>query len=239
MTDLTSIERIFCAIDTPRLDDAMMLADLLSGEVGAVKLGKEFFTVNGPDGVRRIADLGHKIFLDLKYHDIPNTVAGAIRAASRLECAVLTVHASGGSGMLAAAVEAAAEAGPKRPKIVAVTVLTSLDDTDLLAIGQDGPAEAQVTRLAKLAESTGVDGAVCSPWEVAPLRDAIGPDFVLVVPGVRPDWAGADDQKRIMTPAEAISAGANHLVIGRPITRADDPVSAARRIAEEISAASS
>jgi len=239
MTDLTSIDRIFCAIDIPRLDDAMMLADLLSGEVGAIKLGKEFFTANGPDGVRRIADLGHKIFLDLKYHDIPNTVAGAIRAASRLECAVLTVHASGGPDMLIAAAEAAAEAGPKRPKIVAVTVLTSLDDADLQAVGQDAPAEAQVIRLAKLTEASGVDGAVCSPREVAPLRDAIGPDFVLVVPGVRPDWARVNDQKRVMTPAEAISAGANHLVIGRPITRAEDPVGAARRIAEEISAASS
>ena len=239
MLKLTSIDRIFCAIDTPSLDDAMMLADLLSGEVGAIKLGKEFFTANGPEGVRRIADLGHKIFLDLKYHDIPNTVAGAIRAASRLECAVLTVHASGGPGMLKAAAEAAAEAGPKRPKIVAVTVLTSLDDADLHAVGQDRAAEAQVIRLAKLTEASGGDGVVCSPREVAPLRNAIGLDFALVGPGVRPDWAGADDQKRVMTPTEAILAGANHLVIGRPITRADDPVGAARRIAEEISAASS
>lgn len=235
MTDVLPIDRIFCAVDTPVLDDAVMLADLLAGEVGAIKLGKEFFTAHGPDGVRKIADCGHKIFLDLKYHDIPNTVAGAIRAASRLNCAVLTIHASGGPAMLEAARDAAAEAGPKRPRVVAVTVLTSLDDGDLAAVGQQGPAAAQVLRLATLAETSGLDGVVCSPHEVAELRAALGQQFALVVPGVRPDWAGADDQKRIMTPGEAVAAGADHLVIGRPITKSDDPVGAARRIAEEVS----
>jgi orotidine-5'-phosphate decarboxylase len=235
MTDISPIDRIFCAVDTPVLDDAVMLAELLAGEVGAIKLGKEFFTAHGPDGVRRIADCGHKIFLDLKYHDIPNTVAGAIRAASRLRCTVLTVHASGGPAMLEAARDAAAEAGPKRPKVVAVTVLTSLDDGDLAAVGQQGPAAQQVLRLARLAETSGLDGVVCSPHEVAMLRGELGDEFALVVPGVRPDWAGADDQKRIMTPGEAVAAGADHLVIGRPITKSDDPVGAAQRIAEEIS----
>lgn len=234
MTDISPIDRIFCAVDTPKIDDALMLADLLAGEVGAIKLGKEFFTAHGPDGVRKIADCGHKIFLDLKYHDIPNTVAGAIRAASRLSCAVLTIHASGGPAMLEAARDAAAEAGHKRPKVVAVTVLTSLDDTDLAAVGQNGPAADQVMRLARLSRDSGLDGVVCSPHEVAMLRDALGDEFALVVPGVRPDWAGADDQKRIMTPGEAIAAGAGHLVIGRPITKSDDPIGAARRIADEI-----
>jgi orotidine-5'-phosphate decarboxylase len=136
MTEISPVDRIFCAIDTPKLDDALMLADLLAGEVGAIKLGKRLFPAPGPDGVKRIADCGHKIFLDLKFHDIPNTVAGGIRAALRLNCAVMTVHASGGQAMLEAARDAAAEAGPKRPKIVAVTVLTSLDDADLAAVGQ-------------------------------------------------------------------------------------------------------
>ena len=233
-SDISPIDRIFCAVDTPNLDDAVLLAELLAGEVGAIKLGKEFFTAHGPDGVRKIAACGHRIFLDLKYHDIPNTVAGAIRAASRLSCAVLTVHASGGRAMLEAARDAAAEAGPGRPKVVAVTVLTSLDDGDLAAVGQAGPAADQVLRLARLSEASGLDGVVCSPHEVAMLRAELGNAFALIVPGVRPDWAGADDQKRIMTPGEAVSAGADHLVIGRPITRSDDPVGAARRIADEI-----
>ena len=234
MTDISPIDRIFCAIDTPDLADALLLAELLAGEVGAIKLGKEFFTAHGPDGVRKVAACGHKIFLDLKYHDIPNTVAGAIRAAAGLNCTVLTVHASGGPPMLEAAMAAAAEAGRKRPKVVAVTVLTSLDDGDLAAVGQHGPAADQVLRLARLAEASGLDGVVCSPHEVGLLRREIGDAFALVVPGVRPDWAGADDQKRVMTPGEAIAAGADHLVIGRPITKSADPVGAARRIAVEI-----
>jgi orotidine-5'-phosphate decarboxylase len=239
MTDISSpsvspVDRIFCAVDTTKLDDALLLAELLAGEVGAIKLGKEFFTAHGPEGVRRIAAAGHRIFLDFKFHDIPNTVAGAIRAAASLQCMLITVHASGGPPMLEAAMKAAREAGPKRPKIVGVTVLTSLDEADLAAVGQQGPLSAQALRLAKLAEACGLDGVVCSPHEVAMLRAELGDRFALVVPGVRPAWASADDQKRIMTPGETVKAGADHLVIGRPITRSDDPVGAARRIADEI-----
>ena len=237
MTGTDPIERIFCAADTTKLDDALLLAELLSGEVGAIKLGKEFFTAQGPQGVKQVADFGHRIFLDLKFHDIPNTVAGGIRVALPLNCAVMTVHTSGGPAMLRAASEAAVEGGPERPRIVGVTVLTSLDDADLEAVGQRGPAAEQVLRLARLAEASGLDGVVCSPQEVAMLRAEIGETFALVVPGVRPDWAGADDQKRVMTPGEAVAAGADHLVIGRPITRAEDPVGAARRIADEIAGA--
>ena len=229
-------ERIFCAIDTADLEAAVLLADLLKGEVGGVKLGKEFFTAHGPEGVRRIVASGLGIFLDLKFHDIPNTVAGAVRVAGRLGCDMLTVHASGGAEMLRGAVAAAESENPSL-LILAVTVLTSLDDDDLAAVGQAGPADEQVRRLAALAQGCGVRGLVCSPLEIGGLRAAMGDDIRLVVPGIRPSWAGADDQKRTMTPAEAVAAGADYLVIGRPITRADDPVAAARRIADELGGA--
>jgi len=232
-------ERIFCAVDTADLDAALSLAELLNGEIGGLKLGKEFFTTHGPDGVAKMATTGHRIFLDLKFHDIPSTVAGAVRAAARLGVHMLTIHASGGAAMIRAAAEAAWEAAreenPTPPLILAVTVLTSLDQDDLAAIGQTGPITEQVSRLAALAKSAGADGVVCSPLEIAALKPALGPDFALVVPGVRPGWAASDDQKRIMTPGDAVAAGADFLVIGRPITRADDPVSAARRIADELS----
>lgn len=227
-------DRIFCAIDTPSMEEAGLLAGLIKDEIGGLKLGKEFFTALGPDGVRRLASTGLDIFLDLKFHDIPNTVAGAVRSACSLGVAMLTVHASGGPAMLRAAVEAAAAKGENRPQILAVTVLTSMDDSDLDAVGQRGPAAEQVVRLATLARDCGVDGIVCSPKEIAALRAALGPDIGLVVPGIRPEWAAAGDQKRVMTPAEAVAAGADTLVIGRPITQADDPVDAARRIAAEI-----
>ena len=178
------------------------------------------------------------LFLDLKFHDIPNTVAGAVRAVLPLKPAILTVHASGGRAMLEAARDAAAAAGADRPKIVAVTVLTSLDDGDLDAVGQRGPALDQAKRLAAIAQQAGVDGVVCSPKEVAALRAQCGATFLLVVPGIRPSWAATGDQKRVMTPAEAVAAGADHLVIGRPITAAADPAEAARRIAAELSAGS-
>lgn len=237
MTDISPVDKLFCAIDTSKLDDALLLADLLSGEIGTLKLGKEFFTAHGPEGVRKVAAFGHKIFLDLKYHDIPNTVAGAIRATQHIECEVLTVHASGGSAMLRAAVEAANDLGERPLKIVAVTVLTSLNDSDLETVGQVGVVSNQVLRLARLAEASGLSGVVCSPWEVNALRSEMKEDFALVVPGVRPEWAGEDDQKRVMTPGEAVAAGADYLVIGRPITRAPDPVGAARRIIDEMIAA--
>jgi len=235
MVSSVSFRKILCAIDTTDMDAALRLAETLRGQVGGVKLGKEFFTAQGPAGVARIADTGHRIFLDLKFHDIPNTVAGAVRAAAALGCFMLTIHASGGAAMIKAAVEA--RGSTDAPKIIAVTVLTSLGAADLEAVGQRGPIPDQVLRLGRLAQANGADGIVASPHEVAALRGALGAHMDLVVPGVRPEWAGADDQKRIMTPSDAVRAGADFLVIGRPITRAADPAAAARRIADEIDAA--
>jgi len=227
---------LFAALDTVDPALASSLANNIRGHVQGVKLGLEFFGANGPDGVRKIAESGLPVFLDLKFHDIPNTVAGAIRAVLPLAPAILTIHASGGAAMMRAAAEAAAEAGSNRPRIVAVTVLTSLDNNDLDAVGQSPPASDQVQRLAALAQACGLDGIVCSPMETAALRAACGPDFTLVVPGIRPAGSAAGDQKRVMTPAEAVAAGADVLVIGRPITGADDPAAAARAIAGEIGA---
>ena len=230
-------DRIFVALDTQDLTRAANLARVLAGLVGGVKLGKEFFTAQGPDGVRAVAG-GERLFLDLKFHDIPNTVAGAVRAAVHLRPAIVNVHASGGPAMMQAAAEAAREAAEDsevpRPLVLAVTVLTSLDDDDLTAVGQKGPAGDQVLRLAQLAQECGLDGVVCSPREIAALRRACDPAFVLMVPGIRPDWAARGDQKRVMTPAEALAAGADYLVIGRPITGAEDPAAAARRIVAEL-----
>jgi orotidine-5'-phosphate decarboxylase len=178
------------------------------------------------------------LFLDLKYHDIPNTVAGAVRAATKLQPMILNIHAGGGPAMMRAALEAAdgesVRLGIPRPKVIAVTVLTSMDDGDLGAVGQQGPAADQVVRLARLTRDCGLDGVVCSPREIAAIRDACGPDFTLVVPGIRPAGAAAGDQKRVMTPREAVDAGADWLVIGRPITAAPDPAAAARDILREL-----
>lgn len=222
--------RIFVALDTTDIERAVALADRLKGVVGGVKLGKEFFTANGPQGVKRVSAVGLPVFLDLKFHDIPNTVAGAVRAASALKPFMLNVHASGGAAMMKAAVEAAAEAGDDRPLMLAVTVLTSLDDGDLKATGVASAVSEQAARLALLAKDCGMDGVVCSAFEAGMLRQRLGSDFKLVVPGVRPDRASGDDQKRVMTPLEAVNAGADYLVVGRPITGAVDP----RKAAEEI-----
>ena len=234
-------ERILVALDTTDVAEAKRLASQLASAVGGVKLGLEFFNANGPDGVRRVAAAGQKLFLDLKFHDIPTTVAGAVRAMVPLAPAIINVHAAGGAAMMRAAAEATAEAaasnGTERPMVVAVTVLTSLDEDDLAAVGQSGPAGDQAVRLAELARAAGLDGAVCSPREAAAVRAACGPDFKLIVPGIRPNWASADDQKRITTPAGAVAAGADYLVIGRPITTAPDPLEAAKLIAEELAAA--
>ncbi len=228
-------DRIFVALDTPDLDRALALGRSLKGLIGGVKLGKEFFTALGPDGVRAVGELGLPVFLDLKFHDVPATVSRAVKAAAALKPFIINVHASGGGKMMRAAREAAGD-GPGRPLVVAVTVLTSLADEDLAAVGVDGDAASQVLRLGQLAKQSGLDGVVCSALEAEALRAALGPDFKLVTPGIRPDWAAADDQKRITTPAEAVAKGADYLVIGRPITGADDPADAAKRIAAELDA---
>ncbi len=230
-------DRIFVALDTQDLGRAAGLAQAVAGLVGGVKIGKEFFTAHGPDGVRAVAG-GVPLFLDLKFHDIPNTVAGALRSAIHLRPAFVNVHASGGRAMLEAAVQAVAEgaedAGVPRPQLLAVTVLTSLGEDDLGEVGQAGPLADQVLRLARLARSCGLDGVVCSPREIEAIKTACGPEFVLMVPGIRPRWAAAGDQKRVMTPGEALAAGADYLVIGRPVTGAPDAAAAARRIVDEI-----
>jgi orotidine-5'-phosphate decarboxylase len=224
---------VFVAIDTTDLEYARVLAARLKPYVGGLKLGLEFFSAHGPDGVRAFADLGLPIFLDLKFHDIPNTVAGAVRAAANLGVDILNVHAAGGPAMLKAAAEAAHAVNTKT-KVIAVTVLTSLSDADLESVGQRGPAGEQVARLAALTRASGLDGVVCSAHEIAALRAALGPDFLLVVPGIRPKGADLGDQQRVMGPREALDAGASILVIGRPITAAADPVEAARAIAESL-----
>jgi orotidine-5'-phosphate decarboxylase len=225
---------VYCALDTPDLATAEKLADALRDHVGGFKLGMEFFMAHGAEGYKKIAARGLPIFLDLKLHDIPNTVGGAVASLLPLKPAFLTVHAAGGPAMLRAAVDAAAKAGAARPKLLAVTVLTSLDGKDLSATGQDSDTQRQVMRLTKLTKECGIDGVICSPEEIAPLRKVFGKSFTLMVPGIRPDWAEANDQKRTLTPRQACDAGASYLVIGRPITKAPDPAQAAQRIAAEL-----
>jgi orotidine-5'-phosphate decarboxylase len=238
-------DRILVALDTPDVDRAVALSQALAGQVGGIKLGLEFFNANGPQGVRDVAQAASEsaptpLFLDLKFHDIPNTVAGAVRSVMPLAPAILNVHASGGSTMMAAALDTAtteaARLGIVRPMLIAVTVLTSLDDGDLAAVGQATPARDQVLRLAALTQKAGLDGVVCSSQEIAAIRAECGPDFKLIVPGIRPAGAALGDQKRVMTPKQAIAQGADYLVIGRPITGADDPAAAAAAIAAEVDA---
>ena len=226
---------LICAIDDLDLDRATALAGRLAGAVGGIKLGLAFHTAHGSEGVRRVAAGAPPLFLDLKFHDIPNTVAHAVRAAIRaLAPDMLTVHLAGGPAMLRAAVDEAAAAGERRPLVVGVTVLTSLDDDDLAAVGVAAGVDDQVARLTDLAVDCGLDGVVCSARELAALRRRCPADFRLIVPGIRPAGAEPGDQKRIMTPAAAIAAGADRLVVGRPITTAGDPVAAARAIVDSL-----
>jgi len=228
-----SLPKVFCAIDTPDKDTAIRLAQMIGPVTGSIKLGLEFFNAQGPDGVRAVLDSapGLPLFLDLKFHDIPNTVAAAVAAVSeRLRPLYLNVHASGGAAMMRTAKESCA-AGTK---LLGVTVLTSLGNSDLSSIGQAGPAAEQVRRLALLAQDSGLDGVVCSGHDIKALRQACGPDFILMVPGIRPAGTDAGDQKRVMTPSEALDAGATHLVIGRPITGSQDPKAAAAAIMQDL-----
>ena len=235
---MTSLPKnpIFAALDTPDVERAAALAGTLADSVGGLKLGLEFFYANGPEGYRRIAAAGLPIFLDLKLHDIPNTVAGGIRSVLPLKPAIVNVHAAGGLAMMQAARTAANEAGAGRPLVVGVTVLTSLDESDLAAAGVTGSPGDQVRRLAANAQQAGLDGVVCSALEIETLRRECGPDFKLVVPGIRPAGSAVGDQKRVMTPAEALSLGADVLVVGRPITKAEDPAAAARHLHAELAA---
>jgi len=222
---------IFVAIDTPDFERAKEIATRVRNHVGGIKLGLEFFCANGRHGVRKMAQLGLPIFLDLKLHDIPNTVGKAIQALRPLEPAILTVHAAGGRAMM----EDAKAAAPRGTRVVAVTVLTSLDEDDLDATGIAGSAAEQVKRLAGLAQDAGIDGIVCSGEEVAAVR-AAWPEGFLVVPGVRPAGADVADQKRVVTPRQALDLGASVLVIGRPITEASNPVRAIEEIAASLAA---
>jgi orotidine-5'-phosphate decarboxylase len=226
---------IICAVDTISVPKAQALADQIGSHIGALKLGLEFFTANGAAGVRDVAQQRFPVFLDMKYHDIPNTVAGAIKATAGIDTFMITVHTQGGTAMMKAAADAAKEVaaatGKKRALIVGVTILTSLDQADMSALGIPAKVEDQVKRLADLAQQSGLDGVVCSPFEVAMLRKNCGKDFTLVVPGIRPAGSDAGDQKRVLTPKEALEAGADYLVIGRPITGAADPKAAAQAIA--------
>ncbi len=226
---------VFCALDTADPAKAYATALKVKNYVGGLKLGLEFYLANGAPGYRQIDELGLPIFLDVKLHDIPNTVAGAVNSLLSLKPAFMTIHTSGGPAMMKAAAQAAAKAGNERPRLLGVTVLTSLDENDLAAVGQVTDVNEQVLRLARLARANLLDGVVCAPSEVAMLRKALGPDFVLMVPGIRPSWAASHDQKRVMTPREAMQAGATHLVVGRPITEAGDPADAALRLNEELS----
>ncbi len=220
---------IFVALDTPSLERALALCEQVRGLAGGVKLGLEFFCSSGPAGAARIQALGLPVFLDLKLHDIPNTVAKAVEALAPLEPVVLTVHAAGGRAML----EAAKHAAPPTTKVVAVTVLTSLDSDDLQSIGVASRAEEQVGRLAELARVAGLDGIVCSGAEVRAAQ-ATWPDGFFVVPGVRPQGSGSGDQKRVVTPLGALEAGASILVVGRPVTAAEDPATALRDIGASV-----
>jgi orotidine-5'-phosphate decarboxylase len=230
-----ALPRLFIALDTPDTTRAGDLARIVGDRAG-IKLGLEFFAANGPAGVERVRRPGQALFLDLKFHDIPNTVAGAVRSALALQPDLLTVHASGGRAMLAAAREAC-EAVKSRPALIAVTVLTSLDDAALEETGQRAPSANQALRLARLARDAGLDGVVCSPHEIAVLKSDLGSGFRLVVPGLRPAGSEPGDQARVMTPGEAARRGADWLVIGRPVTAAPDPSAALARILDELAKA--
>jgi orotidine-5'-phosphate decarboxylase len=228
-------DRVIVALDVADADAALKLVDSLDNLIRWFKIGLQLYISEGNDIVSRLRDRGYSVFLDLKLHDIPNTVAGAVRSVAATGVEMLTVHATGGPAMLSAAQEAAA-AFPAPPKLLAVTVLTSMDQAQLEATGISAAPGEQVMRLARMAHASGIPGFVASAEEIAAMRTAF-PEATLVIPGIRPAGAAIGDQKRVATPAAAIAAGANYLVIGRPITQAADPAAAAQAILDEISAA--
>jgi orotidine-5'-phosphate decarboxylase len=230
-------DRLAVALDFADEHEALKLVDKLGQTCQWYKVGMELYYAAGNRIVRQLRERGFNIFLDLKLHDIPNTVAGAVRSAAKAGASLLTIHASGGEAMMTAAAEAAS--APGSPRLLAVTVLTSMDASQLAGIGISASPAEQVFRLAKLAQRSGIDGMVCSPEEVAILRRETGPKTLLVIPGIRPSGSAVGDQKRVATPAQAIRDGASLLVVGRPITRAGDPAAAAQAILKEIADAGS
>ena len=226
-------KRIIVPLDTPRLEDALALAARLDPKLCRVKIGKELFVAAGPEAVQRVQERGFEVFLDLKFHDIPNTVAGACRSAAKLGVWMMNVHASGGEAMLRAAREAV-ESVTKPPLLVAVTILTSLSSEDLERVGYTGSVTENVERLARLTRACGLHGVVCSAQEASLVRQATGDDFTLVTPGIRLASDKKDDQARIVTPREAVRLGANYLVIGRPITGSPDPAATLQSIRESL-----
>lgn len=236
MTPDEARNKIIFALDINELAEIETWSSLLSTKVGMFKIGKQLFTSTGPEAVRTIQRHGGEIFLDLKYHDIPNTVAQATVAAARLGVKLSNLHALGGYEMMAKTMDALDKEfkGGVRTKVLAVTILTSSTEETLRGIGIEHSVQDMVVRLAKLAKTAGIDGVVASPHEVKLIREACGDDFLIVTPGVRPSFASADDQKRIMTPSEAVNQGADYLVIGRPIAAASDPARAADMIVDEI-----
>lgn len=229
-------KKIIFALDVHGLEDIDRWAETLSGKVGMFKVGKELFTSSGPAAVKAVQRHGGQVFLDLKYHDIPNTVANAMLEAARLGVQLTNLHALGGAEMMETAVSAVHKefSGAERPRLLAVTILTSSTAMTLRQVGIEYSVQDMVVRLARLAKESGMDGVVASPLEIGLIREACGSDFLIVTPGVRPSFAAVDDQKRIMTPSEAVSSGADYLVIGRPIAKAVDPAHAAECIADEI-----
>jgi len=239
MVGMATRDKLIVALDLPSGNAATRMAERLRGHVGMFKVGSELFTAEGPVAVRYLVTTGHRVFLDLKFHDIPNTVRAAAREAAELGVSMVNVHASGGRKMMEAALEGARSpakvAGNEaRPKVLAVTILTSLEMEDLEELGVSGTPVEAVIRLARLAQRAGLDGVVASPREISALRQACGPDILIVTPGIRPASAATDDQARIATPASAIAVGADYLVVGRPITGAPDPVAAADAIVAEM-----
>ena len=220
-------DRLVVAADVSSRDDLLRLVDTLSGVVGVFKIGLQAFIANGPSIVREVVARGEKVFLDLKIHDIPNTARHAVAEVATLGASIATVHAAGGASMLRACAR-------EDVLVLAVTILTSLEEADLLQIGFGGNAVENAVRLAQLARGAGLRGVVASPLEIAPIREACGSDFTILTPGIRPAGSDAGDQRRTMTPREAIAAGADYIVVGRPITSAADPRSAAQRIVEEM-----
>jgi orotidine-5'-phosphate decarboxylase len=239
MTRDEARQKIIFALDVSGMAEIEKWSALLSGSVGMFKVGKQLFTATGPAAVQSVRQSGGRVFLDLKYHDIPNTVAMATLEAARLGVDLVNLHALGGYEMMATTMATLDKAfkGGERAKVLAVTILTSSTEETLTGIGINHSVPDMVVRLAKLAKSAGIDGVVASPQEIALIREACGPDFLIVTPGVRPAFAAVDDQKRIMTPGEAVANGADYLVIGRPIAAAADPVKAADLIIDEIMAA--